>query len=119
MIFEGPRGNQHKPGWAWYYVIRRPQRLPDGSLRPCYFSSPNDTKMQDFEFVLEVDGKAYRCESKVGGKHIIRQTIRVEGLGRKPDPKPYGIASHHPVSTMRPNARLVALEIINEGLPSS
>ena len=71
-----------------------------------------------YEFTVVVDDKEYRCEREVGGKRVLRQTVRVEGIGSKSDPASYG-NKYHPVSSMESVSRLIAREIISTTNKSS
>jgi hypothetical protein len=68
----------------------------------------------DNEFQIEGSDKTYVCERIVTGTSVLRQTIVVHGVGRKPDPANYGGSHGHPVSSMAGTATLIAREIIGE-----
>lgn len=66
-----------------------------------------------YEFTVVENDKEYRCERDVSGTRVLRQAVRVEGIGSKSDPASYGNRLH-PVSTMESIARLIAHEIISK-----
>jgi hypothetical protein len=65
------------------------------------------------KFTLEVGGRAFECERVVFGKRVLRQEIRVFGIGSKEDPASYG-RKYHPVSSMASVARVIARELIEK-----
>lgn len=64
-----------------------------------------------YQFTVEVNGKTYQCEREVTGQRVLRQQIRVTGVGNKNDPAAYG-AKSHPPETMESIVKLIAREII-------
>lgn len=65
----------------------------------------------NYQFTVNVNGRVYQCERIVTGQRVLRQQIRVTGVGSKNDPASYG-AKYHPPGTMEAIARLIAREII-------
>lgn len=66
-----------------------------------------------YTFTLDSSGNTYNCEREVTGKRVMRQMIRVVGVGSKRDSADYG-SKGHPPQTMQSIARVIALEIIRE-----
>ena len=64
-------------------------------------------------FSVEIEGSTYECERVLDGTRILKQTIRVLGVGSKLDSARYG-PGQHPVQSMRGIAKLIAGEIVNE-----
>lgn len=73
--------------------------------------APKDSNSQQYEFSIEHDGTQYRCERIVTGKRVLRQTIRVIGVGSEEDSVDYG-PEGHPPETMTGIACLIAHEIV-------
>jgi hypothetical protein len=68
-----------------------------------------------YSFTLELNGRVYRCESRVTGNTLLRQTIHVEGVGSKRDIARYGPPNRHPPEVMPVIARMIAREILLGG----
>jgi hypothetical protein len=66
-------------------------------------------------FTIEKSGIQYQCVRDVTGTRVLRQTVHVIGIGSEPDPASYGI-NGHPSATMEGIARLIANEIVRNGL---
>jgi hypothetical protein len=59
--------------------------------------------------------KIHKCKRTITGDRMQTQTIKVEGVGSKPDYASYGPGAHPPDS-MESTARLIAHEIIDSKL---
>lgn len=66
-----------------------------------------------YEFEIEQNGKAYRCNRVVTGKRVLTQVITVLGVGSKADSANYG-SRGHPISTMEDIAGIIAHEILRD-----
>ena len=62
--------------------------------------------------------KTYKCERVITGDKVQLQTIRVVGVGTKPDTASYGPGAHPP-SSMETTAALIAAEIVAAHLNKS
>jgi hypothetical protein len=67
-----------------------------------------------YTFVLEQNGSIYRCEAEVTGNGVLRQTVKVVGVGSKRDIARYGRPDRHPPEMMPTIARMIAQEILGE-----
>lgn len=68
--------------------------------------------MKQYPFTVEFNGKTYDCERLVTGERVLRQTVRVAGVGSKNDPASYAKNRYHPLSTMESMAKIIAQEIL-------
>lgn len=64
-----------------------------------------------FEFTMDANQRTYKCERFVSGQSVVRQTIRVVGVGSRDDPANYNDKSEQR-SAMQLNARLIAHQIV-------
>jgi hypothetical protein len=67
-----------------------------------------------YTFVLEQNGRTYHCEADVTGNGVLRQTVKVVGVGTKRDIARYGHPDRHPPEMMPTIARMIAQEILAE-----
>jgi hypothetical protein len=62
-------------------------------------------------FIIELNGKEYRCQSEITVGEVITQKIFVEGVGSHDDSHPY---EPDQIESMMSAARRIAGEIIEE-----